>query len=128
MPATYRVIEKSNPQDPQGLRKFYPSYASNGRVSQRELANRAADISTLSTADMAAAVEALLTLIPRLLAEGNIVDLGDFGRFHLAIEAEGADTATAVNRHHIKKVNARFTPGKEFKTILKQTEFVKATE
>lgn len=128
MPATYRVIEKINPQDPQGPRKFYPSYASNGRVSQRELANRAADLSTLSTADMAAAVEALLFLIPRLLADGKIVDLGDFGRFHLSIEGEGVDVATAVTVRQIKNVNARFTPGKEFKAILKQTEFTKATE
>lgn len=126
MAARYRVIEKSNPQDPQGPRKFYPSYVSSGRVNQRKLAQQAADISTLSTADMAAAVEALLSLIPQMLADGNIVDLGDFGRFRLVIESEGSDTAVGVSARNIKKVHVRFAPGKQFKVALRQIKFVKA--
>ncbi len=126
MPVKYTVITRPNPQDPQSPRKYYPSYASSGRVSQRQLARRAAEISTLSPADLAAATEALLSLIPQLLTEGNIVDLGDFGTFRLTIQAAGADTAEAVNAHQIKKVNVRFTPGKEFKQSLSQVTFEKA--
>ncbi len=126
MPAKYSVVAKVNPQDPEGPRKFYPSYKSSGRAGRRTLALEAADRSTLSDADMDASLANMLTLIPKHLAMGEIVDLGDFGTFRLSIRTEGADTAEEVTARHIKKVNVRFTPGPAFKEMLGQVKFVKA--
>ena len=38
-------------------------------------------ISTVSSVDTAAVLEAFLTVVPEKLAEGNIVEWGDFGSF-----------------------------------------------
>lgn len=125
MPAKYKVIAKVNPQDPQGPRKFYPSLQTTGRSRQRQLALEAADRSTLSDADMDAAMTNLLALIPKHLAEGRIVDLGEFGTFRLTIRTDGLDNADAVTVHNIKKVGVRFTPGPAFKKMLADVRFEK---
>ncbi|MEZ4646988.1 MAG: HU family DNA-binding protein [Chloroflexota bacterium] len=126
MPAKYKVIEKVNPREPQGARKFYPSLQMNGRSTQRTLALEAADRSTLSDADMDAAMTNLLALIPRHLAEGKIVDLGEFGTFRLTISGEGTATEDEVTVRNIKKVGVRFTPGPSFKKMLEDVKFEKA--
>lgn len=125
MPAKYKVIEKVNPRDPQGVRKFYPSLQSNGRSNQRKLALEAADRSTLSDADMDAAMTNLLALIPKHLVEGQIVDLGEFGTFRLTIKTEGADLAEDVTVRNIKKVGVRFTPGAAFRKAMEDVRFEK---
>jgi predicted histone-like DNA-binding protein len=73
-----------------------------------------------------AVLEALLTLIPREIANGNIVNLGDFGAFRLRIQSEGVDNPEDVTANNIKRVLPLFTPGKEFKQALNNTEFIKA--
>ena len=125
MPVKFNVIEKSNPIDREAPRKFYPSITSSGRISTRQLAERAAQMSTLTTTDMVAAIESLLTIIPDELAKGNIVELGDFGSFWLRTTSEGAVTAEEVRASHISGVLPRFNPGKEFKRALDAITFNK---
>ena len=84
-------------------------------------------MSTLSTTDMMAAIETFLTIIPKELAKGNIVELGEFGNFWLRTEAEGADTEDGVRPSQITSVLPRFNPGKEFKRVLGGIEFAKAS-
>jgi predicted histone-like DNA-binding protein len=62
-------------------------------VTVQELAERAAEISTLSSADVAAAIEAFLTIVPDELADGNVVSLGNSGSFrHTTSRARFAGT------------------------------------
>jgi hypothetical protein len=62
-----------------------------------------AEISTLSPADVAAAIEASLVIVPDELADGNITSLGDFGTFRLRPHGEGAATAEEVTARNITK-------------------------
>ena len=87
MPTKYNVISRRNPLDPQAPHKFYPSVVSGGRITLRQLARQISEISTVSTVDTMAVLEALLTIIPREIADGNIVELGEFGSFRLRIQA-----------------------------------------
>jgi len=125
MPAKYKVVERVNPADRLAPRKFYPSLQSNGRANQRTLALEAADRSSVSDADIAATLANLLALIPKHLAMGEVVDLGDFGTFRLTISGEGSDTAELVTSRNIKKVGVRFTPGPIFEEALAQIHFEK---
>lgn len=125
MTVKYNVVPKKNPQNREALPRYYPVIKSDGRATQRTLAQKGAQISTLSAADLAAAIEILLTLIPQELMEGNIVDLGDFGTFRLSVKAEGSDSADEVTANNVKNVNVRFTPGKEFKLALGGVTFKK---
>jgi predicted histone-like DNA-binding protein len=125
MSIKFSIVERGRPGDTGSPKKYYPYIQSTGRVTMRQLAEEASDISTLSTADMMAAVEAFLILIPDHLAQGEIVDLGDFGNFWLRFSAEGAETPEKVRGGLITTLIPRFMPGKEFKKILHMAKFEK---
>ena len=125
MSTKYNVVARGNPADPEAPQKYYASIKSSGRVTLRELSRQIAEISTVSTVDTMAVLEGLLTIIPRQISNGNIVELGDFGTLWMSIRSDGSDKLEEVKAHNIKRVTARFNPGKEFKQVLSNTEFVK---
>lgn len=125
MTVKFNVVEKGNPANIEAPKKFYPSIQSSGRVTTRELAEYASQMSTLSTTDIMAAIESFLTIVPRELAKGNIVELGDFGSFWLRTTADGMETAEEVRSVQISGVLPRFNPGKEFKRTLDAIDFIK---
>ena len=90
-----------------------------------EMAEMAADRSTLTTADMMAAIETFLTIIPQQLVKGNIVELGEFGSFWLRSTSEGADAADDVNPEQISTLLPRFNPGKRFRKVLKTIDYAR---
>jgi predicted histone-like DNA-binding protein len=125
MTVKYNIVERANPADREAPKKFYVSIQSSGRITTRELAERAAQMSTLTTVDMMAAIESFLAIVPAELAKGNIVELGDFGSFWLRTTSEGAETAEEVRADQIGTVLPRFNPGKEFKRVLDAIKFNK---
>jgi predicted histone-like DNA-binding protein len=125
MSIKFNIDERGRPGDSEAPKKYYPSIQSTGRVSVRQLAERASLMSTLSTPDMMAAIEALLTIIPQELAHGNIVELGDFGNFWLRFSAEGAQDAAEVHGDQITTLIPRFMPGKQFRRVLRSVKFEK---
>lgn len=125
MAVRYNVVPKKNPQNREAAPRYYPVLKSTGRTTQRDLANKGEKISTLSAADLAAAMEVLLALIPQELLAGNIVELRDFGTFRLSISAEGSDNAAEATGSKIKNINVRFTPSKEFKQAVSAAQFKK---
>ena len=126
MSAKYNVIPRGNPSDPDAPKKYYPSFTSSSKISLRRVAEEIASISTLSTIDTVAVLEAFLMIVPRHLANGNIVDLGDFGSFRLKIKSDGSDTPDAVSARNITNILPHFLPGKPFKQVISKTEFKKA--
>jgi predicted histone-like DNA-binding protein len=125
MSVKFNIVERGNPAKPEEPKKFYPSIQSSSRMTLRQLAEQAADRSTLTTADILAAVESFLAIVPRELAKGNIVELGEFGSFWLRTTSEGANTASDVRAELITTVLPRFNPGKQFKQALDTITFNK---
>lgn len=125
MSIKYTVVERGKPGDHEAPKKYYPYIQSTGRITKRQLAKEASDISSLSSVDMMAAIEAFLTLIPAHLVQGEIVDLGDFGNFWLRFSARGAESSTKVRGDQITTLIPRFMPGKEFKKVLRTVKFEK---
>jgi len=128
MSVKYNIVARKNPRDPAAPPKYYPVLNSTGRTNQRGLANRGSQMSTLNAADLAAALEILLSLIPEELAAGHIVDLGDFGTFRQTIKANGADSPEEVSAHNIERLSVIFTPGPEFKLALNRTKYEKLSQ
>ncbi len=125
MSVKFNIVERGNPGNREAPKKFYPSIQSSGRVSTREIAEMAAQRSTLSTMDMMAVIESFLAIIPEQLAKGNIVELGEFGSFWLRTSSEGATTVEEVRAAQIYNALPRFNPGKQFKGTLDRIEYVK---
>jgi predicted histone-like DNA-binding protein len=126
MTVKYNVVQRANPGDRANPGKFYPSIVSTGRLTLRDIAKLIADNSTLSSTDVMASIEAFLSTVPAQLAAGNIVELGDFGAFWLRNSGEGETNADDVTAKNVTNLLPRFTPGKEFKKVLRNVEFKKA--
>jgi predicted histone-like DNA-binding protein len=127
MPVRYNVVARGKPGDASVPPKYYPILKSSGRVSLRQLAQQIAEISTVSSVDTMAVLEALLTVIPRELSDGNIVELGDLGSLWLRIKSDGSETEAAVTGRNVTAVHPQFKPGKEFKQTLQTIAFEKAS-
>lgn len=125
MTIKFNIVERGRPGHAEAPKKYYPSIQSTGRVTMRQLAREASQMSSLSSPDMMAAIEAFLTLIPRHLAQGDIVELGEFGNFWLRFSAEGVETPAKVHGDQITTLIPRFMPGKEFKRALNTVKFEK---
>jgi len=81
MPSKYVVVERPNPRDANAPKKFYAHAKSRGEITIQEIAAEIAKMSTVSTIDAIAVLEAFKQVIPQHLAEGKIVRLGNFGAF-----------------------------------------------
>lgn len=125
MPVPFIVIEKTNPRNPGEPRKYYAHAKSNGAVDLRTLANQIAAISTLSTPDVLAALEALLLVIPQHLADGMIVRLGELGSFSLSVQSAASDSREEVSARNITSNRLRFRPGKLLREKLGKVSYEK---
>jgi len=128
MSVKFNIVERVNPRDLEAPRKVYPSIQSSGRMSLRQLSGRISQMCTVSSPDTLAVLESLLTIIPQELADGNIVELGDFGNFWLRSNAEGTEDMDKVSGSNVTNILPRFNPGKEFKKALAAVDFVKTSQ
>ena len=65
MPSKYVVVERPNPRDPNAPKKFYAHAKSSGEVTMAEIAAEIAKMSTVSTIDAMAMLEAFNQVIPQ---------------------------------------------------------------
>ncbi|BDD08882.1 DNA-binding protein [Fulvitalea axinellae] len=125
MPVKYRVLELANPRDRQAPKKFYAKAVKTGDVSLRDLSKEMIQQSTISSADAMAVLEMLTQLVTKHIQNGRIVRLGDLGNFRLNIKSRGEETEDKVSANSIIGQKVIFTPGSEFKDLLKLTKFEK---
>ena len=118
MPIEYSLVERGNPANPAAPKKLYPAVRSTGETTVRELAKRISDISTVSTVDVMAVLEAFFQTVPDELAQGHIVRFGDFGSFSASLLGGGAATEKEFTPALVTSVKANFRPGKLFAQAL----------
>ena len=123
MPIEYSLVERANPGDAKAPKKFYATAKSTGDTTVRGLAKRISDISTVSTVDVMAVLEALFQVVPGELAEGRIVRCGDFGSFFTTLKSGGADSEKEFAPALIGTVTVKFRPGKLFAQSMQGAEF-----
>ncbi|WP_103664892.1 HU family DNA-binding protein [Gracilimonas amylolytica] len=126
MPISFNVIERGEPGvEGGGVKKFYASAQSTGSAGIEELTNRIEKISTVSGADIRAVLYSIIDVLPELLSDGNIVEIGDLGSFRVSISSKGSEVAEEVSSSNIKKAKIIFRPGKKFKQMLNNLNYSK---
>jgi len=125
MPITFSVTSKKDPRDQSAAPKYYAVAKSTGRADTNDVAKAIARMSTISTADTMAMLEAFLTIVPDELADGKIVELGEFGTFRISISSDGAEKASEVSAEKITDAHVIFMPGPRFKQVLETLKFQK---
>lgn len=127
MAVNYKAVAKKNPLKQTEPAKYYANIVTTGNLTLRQLAKEISAISTVSVADTMAVLEGLLEVVPKQLANGNIVRLGEFGSFNIQVKSAGADTAKDLTKDQITKTSVKFRAGKEFMQVIDNIEFVKTT-
>ena len=107
----YRLVQKRNPQDPEGPRKYYANPVNIGKMSIHDLAKEIAARSSLTWGDIENVLKNLVEVLPTFLKMGMSIQLGDFGTLRLSISGEGVADPKEFNTSMIKKVRVVFTPG-----------------
>ena len=125
MPIKFSVTPRKDPRDQASEPKYYATVRSSGRADTYAIAKSINSMSTVSSVDTAAVLEAFLNVVPEKLAEGNIVELGEFGSFRVSVSSEGSAEAADVNARSITDVRVLFTPGRRFKQVLDTVQFQK---
>lgn len=127
MAIKYNIVERGEPGVAGGgTKKYYASAVTTGNLDIEELTEQIERISTVSGADIRAVLYGIVDVVPKLLANGNIVQIGDLGSFRVSVSSEASDTAEEVTAAKIKKSKILFRPGKKFSAMLKTLEYKKA--
>lgn len=93
--------------------KWYPKAAIIGKpVSTKEVAQRLAALSSLSTGDVNSVLDLLGGVLGDFMNEGRTVKLNGFGTFYYTIDSSGngVDTPQEVSAQQIKGTRVRFIP------------------
>lgn len=125
MPIFYRVVQRRNPAEPTAPYKWYGVVKSMGRLSLLKFAKRISQESTISAADVYGVLIAFLQLIPVVLDDGHIVDLGEFGSFRTTIRSSGVDTESEFSTGNITHQRVLYVPGKAMKEAIKSFTYKK---
>ncbi|MBE0639397.1 MAG: HU family DNA-binding protein [Bacteroidales bacterium] len=121
----FKLIERKNPRQPGDPSRYYAIGVNQGKVDIRELADQISEKSTVTSIDTIAVIEALLKVIPRELANGRIVTLGDLGTLRLTLKSEGSDQPEKFSATMIKGTKLHFRPGKEVRKVLNNISYAK---
>lgn len=125
MSVKFTVNPKKDPRNLAAEPRYYAIVKSDGRADTQNVARSINSMSTVSSADTAAVLEAFLQVVPEKLADGKIVELGDFGTFRVTVSSEGTAQPEELTARHITNTRVIFTPGKRFKQVLGTIEFQK---
>lgn len=126
MAIKYKVIERGEPGVAGGgTKKFYASANVTGEKSLAGLTRDIEKISTVSGADIRAALYALVDTMTGALSEGQIVRLGELGSLRVSISSEGKEKEKEVTPATIKQARVVFTPGKAIKEMLETVTYEK---
>lgn len=126
MSVSYVVVERGNPANPQVPKKWYAQGKSVGEFNFKQLGKEIAEGgTTVSDTDVLAVLNDLTKVVRRHLANGEIVRLGDFGSFQVALTSKGAESAAAFNAALIEPAKVAFRPGQDLKDMLKTLSYTK---
>lgn len=127
MAVNYVLVERGNPGKPEAPKKWYAQAKSTGELTLRKLSKEIAEGSTtVSDTDVLAVLNDLIKVLRRHLDAGEIVRLGDFGAFQIAVTSDGAETAEKFHSSLIKNPKIIFRPGIDLKELLALLKYEKA--
>ena len=107
-----------------GARKWYGVLKTIRMAGQKEVARQIADETTLNPKEAEMALDQLKKVLIYLLLNGQSVQLGDWGSFRLTCNSTGHETKGGVTANSIRKLNIRFTAGKELRDALSGAQFL----
>lgn len=125
MAIKFNVREIGKPNDLTAPKKFYARPVHSGEVSLEELSEDISHASSITQSDVYAVLQSLIREIPRNIARGNIVRLGDFGSFRLSTKSMGSTLEEEVTASNIHSPKLSFHAGRQIQNVMRNLIFKK---
>ncbi len=111
MSVKFSLARLRNPQDPDGPRKLYACAQVREEISLDRIAEEIAFSSSLTEGDVLNVLRGLAQNVVNHLADGDLVDLGDLGRFCYKLSSEGVDLVKDFSEDKNTPGTAALPPG-----------------
>lgn len=128
MSIQYRVIQKRNPQDPEGPKKYYINAKSRGTISLEQLLKAVSDAMTVEPDEVRLAVNRTFEKTMEFLEMGFTVSYGDLGYFAVKVSCNGVDTEAEATPDKVTGKRGVFYPGKGMRARISATKMEKMYE
>lgn len=123
MGINYSVTALRNPLRPEEDERYYAKAQIRSIINMRTLSRELAYATSLTEGDVYNVLVNLPYGLKKHLDNGDMVDLGELGKFQYQISSEGATTRSEFTYHKIKKVKFHFRPSKFMIADVKKLEF-----
>ena len=101
--------------------KYFADIVRGQTVELEEVYKDMTDLTSLSRGDIMSSIDTLTQLFIKYFQSGRNVNLGDFGRFRIYLNATAVDTLEEVTAETIKNPTVRFSMGKELRKAVYST-------
>lgn len=125
MPVNYKLIQRTNLRDKTKPGKYYAIPTNMTKITMYDIGREIGKRNILKMPAVVGVLEALAEIIPELLNQGHVVELGKVGNLRIGFSSEGVDKPENFRKSHIKKVNVQYRPGKDIKNKIQKIEFKK---
>lgn len=123
MSIKYSLAEMKNPMRLSEAAKFYAKAQARSEVGLNRIADEISWGTTLTDGDVLNVLRGLIRKINEHLNDGDIVSLGEFGKFQYSISSTGAETPELFTTANIRRVRIRFRPGELVGESLQNLKF-----
>ncbi|MDD4822489.1 MAG: HU family DNA-binding protein [Bacteroidales bacterium] len=123
MSVAYQLVLRPNPKDKLAPKKYYASVKASGTTEFESLCTTISDRGTCIKGDIQAAIDGLIFSMKQGLAEGRIIQLGEFGNFRMSVGGTGVEDSKEYAVSMILRKKIIFTPGKLLKDMMKTIAF-----
>ena len=97
MAIKYKIVTRKNPQDFEAAPKYYAQVVTGAKKNLRDIAERIASHTTMSTPDVFGVLMALEEEVIVALKDGAHVELGNLCILYPTLQCNGADSLEAFN-------------------------------
>ena len=119
----YTIVERKISIGTETGMKHLAVISRNGAMSEEQLIERIAGMSSLAENDVLSALRALQVVIADATMNGITVRLDQLGTFTPYLSAKAMETPEEVDASTIKRTRVNFVPNKLFKTKLKSSGY-----
>ncbi len=112
MAIKYSLFLLRNPLRPEDPKQYYGKVQVRSVVDMRRIARALARQSSVTEGDAYSILVNLPYILGEFMEQGDMVDLGDLGKFQYQISTRGASERSEFSRANIKKVKFQFRPSR----------------
>lgn len=123
MSIKFSLMQLRNPLQPGDPKKYYAKAQIREVIDINRISDEISYETSLTPGDVLSVLRALIHKTEEHLGDGDMVSLGDFGRFQYQLSSEGTDTKTEFTSARIKKVKLHFRPGRMWKPTVDRLQF-----